>query len=113
MTNARFKDFGAGTDQDKPPLSFRLFDEDFTCLRQVQGKVLIDLVKKAKADDPAAAASVVTDFFNAVLEDESLERFNALLEDKHRIVSMETLGKITEWLMEEYAGRPTTGPEVS
>lgn len=111
--STRFKDFGSSFDQDKPGLSFRLYDEDFKCVRQVQGKILLDLVKKSKSDDPAAVASIVTDFFDSVLEDESLERFNALLEDKHRIVTMETLTKITEWLVEEYTDRPTEGPEVS
>lgn len=113
MSNTRFKDFGSGLDQDKPALSFRLHDEDFKCVREVQGKVLIDLVAKSKDKDPAVVASIITDFFDAVLEEESLERFNFLLVDKNRVVTMETLTNITEWLVEEYSARPTVGPEVS
>jgi hypothetical protein len=111
----RFKDFGAGTSAgEKQPLSFKLHGEEFHCLPEVQGKVLLDLVAKSNNEsDPAAAATIVSTFFDIVLEDESAIRFNELLKSKDRIVSMETLAEITSWLVEEYAGRPEAQPEVS
>lgn len=112
---ARFKDFGAGTDT-KPaePLSFKLHGEEFHCVDQIQGKVLLDLVAESNnADDPAAAAKIINIFFETVLKDDDYKRFNELLESKDKIVSVETLGEITTWLVEEYTGRPTEAPEVS
>ena len=112
---ARFKDFGAGGDT-KPvePLSFKLHGEEFHCVDQIQGKVLLDLVAESNnADDPAAAARIINVFFETVLKDDDYKKFDELLESKDKIVSVETLGEITTWLVEEYTGRPTEAPEVS
>lgn len=112
---ARFKDFGTGTDTAEiEPLSFKLHGEEFHCVDQLQGKVLLDLVAESNnADDPAAAAKIINVFFNTVLKEDDWKRFEALLESKDKIVSVETLGEITTWLVEEYTGRPTEEPEVS
>lgn len=107
----RFKDFGAGTKVDKPALSFKLHGEEFSCIPVIQGKVLLDLVKKSQSNDPLVAAAVVDEFFDKVLVDESLSRFNDLLQDKERIVTVETLSEIVAWLIEEYSGRPEEQPE--
>lgn len=112
---ARFKDFGSGKSAgEKEPVSFKLHGEEFTCVPEVQGKVLLDLVAKSNNEnDPAAAAGIISLFFETVLHDESYARFDALLKSKDKIVNMETLAEITSWLVEEYAGRPEGQPEVS
>jgi hypothetical protein len=75
---------------------------------------MLDLVAQSNnSDDPAAAALIVNKFFKQVLTDESYTRFDALLTDKQKIVTVETLAEITGWLVEEYTDRPTKGPEVS
>jgi hypothetical protein len=111
---SRFKDFGEDSNVVKEPLSFKLYGEEFHCVPAVQGKVLLDLVKKASdPNDPGAAAEVVDSFFEKTLTSESLERFNKLLEDPEKIVSVETLSEITAWLVAEYSERPTKEPERS
>ena len=112
MTN-RFKDFGSGTDVQKKPLSFKLHDEEFHCVPVLQGKLLLDLVVDSASEAPEAAAKVITSFFKQVLKDESFTRFDTLLSDKEKIVSVETLGEITGWLVEEYTNRPEEQPELS
>jgi hypothetical protein len=110
----RFKDFGAGSGEvEKQPLSFKLHDEEFSCIPAVQGKLMLNLVAEAGSEDPVKAAGIINTFFKQVLTDESFPRFEALLEDKVKIVTVETLANITAWLVEEYSGRPTKGPEVS
>lgn len=110
---SRFKDFGAGSASDtKEPLSFKIHGEDFHCVPEVQGKALLKLVSDSSADDPTKAAAAIDTFFDLVLEDESLVRFNMLVQDKHRIVSVETLTEIISWLMEQYTDRPEAQPEV-
>jgi hypothetical protein len=72
------------------------------------------MVKKAGDEtDPTAAASVIESFFDLTLLPESLERFNNLLNDPEKIVSVETLSEITGWLVGEYSERPTKEPERS
>lgn len=112
--SSRYKDFGSGSDiSDKERIVFKIHGEEFTCIPVIQGKVLMDLVSRSQSEDPTEALAVLNTFFSKVLDDESLERFNALLEDKNRIVTMETLGEIISWLIEEYSGRPNQQPEVS
>ena len=111
MTDNKFKDFGAGPDTESlPKISFKIHGEDFHAVPAVQGKLLIDLVRDANSDDPVKQSASIELFFGSVLEDESLVRFNALLTDKHRIVSTETLGEIVGWLVEQYGDRPEAQP---
>jgi hypothetical protein len=109
----RFKDFGDGGQAINEPLSFKLHGEEFQCNPAIQGKVLLEMVSTASSNDQAAATKVITDFFDAVLVPESKERFNALLETTDKIVSVDTLGEITGWIVEQYSNRPNPGPEQS
>lgn len=113
MATTRFKDFGAGTEADTTPLSFSLLGETFECRPALQGKFLLSLVAESGSEDPVVQATVVDKFFSEVLTPESLERFNALTGDPDRIVSVETLGEITGWLVSEYSSRPTQPQESS
>lgn len=108
----RFKDFGT-PESNQEPLSFALFGETFECRPSLQGKFLLELVSESKSEDPSAAALVMQKFFDTVLTEESLKKFNNLAEDPNRIVSVETLSDITAWLVEEYSARPTRLPEPS
>jgi hypothetical protein len=111
---AKFKDFGAGKAQgEREPVSFKLHDEEFFGVKQIQGKVLLDLIAKSGSDDPSVSAQIMSDFFSYVLTDESFKRFDALLHDKEKIVAVETLGEITGWLIGEYSERPEEQPENS
>jgi hypothetical protein len=108
---SRFKDFGS-PESSKEPLSFSLFGETFECHPSLQGRFLLYLVSDSNSDYPAAAAAVVTKFFDTVLTEESAKRFNILANDPEKIVSVETLSSVTEWLVSEYAERPTERSEI-
>lgn len=109
----RFKDFGSGSaDAPKEPLSFKLFEEEFHCATEIQGKTLLNIISNSSLDDPIKSSQTVVKFFETVLLDESLDRFNALLESKDKIVTVETLSEIVAWLMEEYTDRPEAQPEA-
>ena len=113
MTN-RFKDFGAGSaNVDSTPLSFKLHGEEFLCKPAIQGKFLLTLVADSSSNDPDRSSKVVTDFFQKVLVKESAERFDNLLKSDEKIVTVDTLAEITEWLMESYTSRPNQQPEAS
>jgi coenzyme F420-reducing hydrogenase beta subunit len=109
---SKFRDFGSTNLDELEPISFKIHDEEFHCIRAMQGKVLLDMIAKSSSEDPAEQAGIVTSFFAQVLDDESLERFNALVTDKHRIVTTETLAEITSWLIEQYSDRPNQQPEA-
>jgi hypothetical protein len=101
------KNFGSGTPQKKrDPITFILHDEEFTAVPQIQGALLIQLVKDSQSEDTSKAASVILNFLDEVLEEESLDRFKELTHSKDRFVDMETLASIVAWLVEEYTNRP-------
>lgn len=110
---SRFKDFGSGGEQNTEPISFKLYGEDFECVKNLQGSALLNLVAKAGSGSPTDAADTVKDIFSKALLPESYERFLKLIDNPEKIVTVETLGEITAWLVEQYSGRPTQGPEQS
>jgi len=106
----RFKDFGAGGEVADDPLSFSLHGETFECRPTIQGKTLLTMVADAESDDTSKILNIITEFFHKTLLPESYERFEALIEDPDRIVTVETLGEITAWMVEQYTERPTKEP---
>lgn len=111
---ARFKDFGRGNDKNvsDQPLTFKLFDEDFHCYPRMQGKALLEFVEMANSENAGDTAKVTRVFFKKVLKPESYTKFDALLDDPEKIVSVDTLAEITGWLLEQYGDRPEEQPEV-
>jgi hypothetical protein len=107
----RFKDFGSGISRESEPLSFKLHEEEFHCVPELQGQVLLELVSNSDSDDPVKSALLMTDFFKSALLDESYERFENLLKDKERIVTVDTIAEVVSWLMESYTNRPNPQPE--
>lgn len=112
---ARFKDFGSGSNggASVEPVTFKIHGEEFTCIPEIPGKTVLNLVAKSGGDNPGQSAEAVTSFFKVVLTEESNLRFDALAEDPHRVVTIQTLTEIIEWLVEQYTDRPTERPEVS
>jgi hypothetical protein len=109
----RFKDFGSGSGSvPKEAPVFKLHGEEFICKPAIQGKVLLSLAANSSSEDPSKAAGVIDDFFGYVLTEESSTRFQSLLVDPDRIVSVETLSDIVAWLVEEYTSRPNQQPEA-
>lgn len=104
----RYRNFGSPAQSDEV-VAFDLFGEQYKCKPALQGRVLIELVSRADADNTADAAAAVLHFFDVVMDDESRDRFNELTRSEDKVVSLETLTEIMEWLVQQYAGgeRPT------
>jgi hypothetical protein len=110
---ARFKDFGSGDSANAEPIVFKLYGEEFTCIPSIQGKVLLEIVSDSASDDVVKSSAVTLRFFRSVLNHDSMVRFDALLDSKETVVSLETLTDISAWLIEEYTSRPEAQPEAS
>jgi len=103
----RYKDFGVDDVADLQEVTFKLHGEEFHCRRAIQGKVLLEVAGKASSTDAGNADNIISGFFSAALVPESFERFEKLIHDPDTIVTVETLGEITAWLVEQYSERPT------
>jgi hypothetical protein len=67
----------------------------------------------SSGENAGDAALAINRFFAKALKEESYERFQKLLDDPDKIVSVESLAEISGWLVEQYASRPMPGPEQS
>lgn len=109
---SKFKDFGSGVvDSPKETISFKLYDQEFFCLPELQGKVLLGFVANSTEADPALQAKTIESFFEYVLTSESLTQFDLLTTSKDKIVTVETLSEIIAWIVEQYTDRPEEQPE--
>jgi hypothetical protein len=79
MTTGRFKDFGAGKDNGKKePLVFKLHGEEFQCIPQVQGQVMLNLVIDSNSTDPSATARVISGFFKSECPSMTIDQNNMM-----------------------------------
>jgi len=113
MAEKRFKDFGSPKTETVEPVEFKLFDENFKCVANIQGRVLLGLVADSNSDDPAATSRLIEGFFKYILEEESYARFETLTKGRDHTVSVETLAEIIGWCIGEYTNRPEAQPEAS
>lgn len=105
---SRFKDFGNPFNADNAEsISFKLYGEEFTCRSSIQGKTLLKFAANSDSDKTAESTGAIFDFFKTALLEESSERFEKLLDDPKKIVSIETLSEIIAWILEQYSNRPT------
>lgn len=110
---ARFKDFGnGGAVSSDEPVVFKLHGEEFHCVSNIQGKLLLELVS-VPTDDAVKSTEMTFKFFDHVLTEESLKRFKELLESKDKVVTLEAITEISTWLIEEYTNRPLPQSEAS
>jgi hypothetical protein len=85
---------------------FKLYDEEFACVPSIQGKVLLQFAASSDSDNASESSAAITGFFEKVLVEESYVRFQKLLDDPEKIVSVTTLSEIIGWVLEEYSNRP-------
>jgi hypothetical protein len=109
----RFKDFGTGGSVNTEPVSFKLHGEEFECHKNLQGSALLSMASAGDGADASTAAKTMYKFFETALTKESYAKFSVLLSDPEKIVTVETLAEIAGWLVEQYSGRPISGPEQS
>lgn len=102
----RKKNFGSPT-VDVEPLEFELFDETFHCRPELQGTTLLTYSKRFGSEDAAEVNAAFLDFFESALKAESYARFKEICDSEDKIIKIEKLGEIAEWLVEEYTDRPT------
>ena len=102
--STRHKDFGSNAQKD--PVTFSVNGEEFVAHPYIPGKVLIELGKRARSEDPTEAFDVMIELFEVALEEESLGRFEDMLEDVENPLTMDQIADITAFLIEEYSERP-------
>ena len=88
------------------------FEEEFRCLPDAPGTALVMLLGAIDGSLALRAGAVIS-FLDAVLVPEDEARFRVLIQSKDRLIPVETLGEIMDWLVEAYANRPTPPPSGS
>lgn len=111
---AKNKDFGSPVPSSDEPITFQLYGETFRCVPAMQGFAMVKFMVDASAEeDVGANASAIIDILNYALVASDRERFTAMAESEDRIIPLDTLTEIMDWLVEQYTGRPTQQPVSS
>ena len=107
VSKKRHKSFGTPQGLNVEPLTFDLYDEEFTAYPEIQGSKLLQFSAHVGSDEQGESSEALLGFFETVLHPESYERMNLLWNDPERVVPIEMLSDIISWLIEEYTDRPT------
>lgn len=86
------------------------WSETFRCLPNAPGTALDDLARSVGTDTKGQAVYnqvSLLRFFRAVMHPDDVDRFDELVSDKDRCVTIEALGDVLFWLGEVYTDRPT------
>lgn len=106
----RHRDFSSKRKKQSEPVTFTVEGQDFTAAKSIPGAVLLDFVADADSNDGGRAAGALVQFIENVIVEDDRERFQKLIRDPDIDVDIELLAEICEWLVSEYAARPTDSP---
>lgn len=81
-------------------------EDTFTALATSPAGVMVDFAAAGSQGGGKSAAALV-EFLAQTLIDGDVDRFAELVRDKRVQIPVQTLGEIVEWLVAEYANRPT------
>lgn len=85
---------------------FVIDDEPFYCCSELPGSVAANFARMIKLD-PIDQYPVLGEILEMVLLPESAERFEARMRNPSRPIGIKQVGKVLNWLLEEFAERPT------
>ena len=95
-------------------LDFDVDDNKFWAIGVAPASVLTNVGVIAGKDDAGAEVlGMLDEFFQTVLVDDSYALFSERLKSKTKPIPFTTMMEVFEWLVEEYAGRPTELPSGS
>jgi len=109
----RHRTFTSAAPTQTDPVTFDLNGHVFTCKAALPGAVLLDFVAEADSGDGGRAAAVLVTFIETALIPDDVDQFRFVVRDAETAIPVETIGEIASYLVEEYAGRPTTPPDSS
>lgn len=89
------------------PLSFILDDFEYVALPPTPAQFAVFMSTQAESREVADRVAGVIDFFDGLLAEEARRTFRKRLLDRNDPFSFDTVQEIMEWLVEEWAARPT------
>ena len=101
----RFKDFGSPVDTSDEPVTFGLYGEVFECYPEIQGVKLLEFTRDLTSGETSQVITTLLEFFENVCLPESYERLKEIVHSKDKIVKIETLTDIVNYVIEEYSER--------
>lgn len=102
----------------KPAITFELeFEtedgktdtESFTCVNELPAAALADFTRATVQNETLGLAAMI-DMLSGLLIEGDDKRFLELIHSKDKIVDVETLSNIVEYVIEEFSERPTQPP---
>lgn len=93
-----------------PGPKFRVYGEVYEGVREIGADTILDVmasVQNLDGTSPQAQVQMIKDIMRKTLVAESAERFVDNMSNGAEPIGLRTLMKTLNWLIEQYAGRPT------
>jgi hypothetical protein len=117
----RHKSFSTRRPETKPVtfdlegtgIDSKSWKESFEAIPQVPGASLLDFIADADSNQGGRASQAVIDFLEGCVIDEDKERFRELIRDPKRVIHIDDIADVCEWLVEVYTDDTPTEPPAS
>lgn len=93
-------------------LNKKAWKESFEAIPQLPGASLLDFIADADSNEGGRASQAVIEFLEGCVLEDDKERFRELIRDPKRVIHIDDLADICEWLVEVYTDETPTEPST-
>lgn len=112
MATRKVKSFGKPKEGESleaaEPIVFELGDEEFEAYGDIPGAVLLDFIKDYGSENGSETAKAIMNYLKSSMDAETYKRFDKVVRDPEKLIKIETLSEVVNYLMEERSSRPSS-----
>lgn len=101
----------AGEAED--PLEFSLDGKVLRAFRPTEGQLALLMAAVSRHTSEATKVAGAIDFFVSIMDQDSYTYLADRLMSREDPIGLEQITEVTQWIIEEWSGRPTPSPSVS
>jgi hypothetical protein len=98
---------------DEADLIFKIDDQELRAYKPTEGQFALVMMALGRHSAMTEQFAGIIDFFVNVLDGPSQQYVIDRMMSRERMIPLEQIVEILEWMVEEWGGRPTQSPSVS
>jgi hypothetical protein len=103
----------AAAKQDEDPLEFSLDGQTLRAYRPTEGQFALLMAALSRHTNESTKVAGAIDFFVSIMDQESYVYLADRLQSRENPIALDEITEIVQWIVEEWAGRPTQPPSAS
>jgi hypothetical protein len=101
------------TGESEDPVVFSIDEKTLRAYRPTEGQLAMLMMSLARHNSEATKIAGAIDFFVSIMDQESYTYLADRLQSRDNPIALEEITNVVQWLIEEWAGRPTPSPSAS